>query len=257
MNYSRLYNELVNSARNREKPMVSERHHIVPRSMGGNNGTSNLVDLTPREHFVAHHLLWKIHRTSGMALAFKMMRHTRGMHISAREYERIQSVTKMHLSELGKMAHANGTGIHSLPAEIRSQYSKLSSGGKVVSALKLGMHGWSAEQRKAHSSQVARSRSRERQLADAENLRRINLAKTVEERIAISQSANNTLKNIVQEEWNTTLTSKRLPLNFQPTLQEAKIHGLKFYWGKICTRHPEQNGKRHVSSRACAIYHSK
>ena len=37
-----------------------EKHHIIPRCMGGNNGTNNIVNLTAREHFVAHRLLTKM-----------------------------------------------------------------------------------------------------------------------------------------------------------------------------------------------------
>lgn len=34
-----------------------ERHHIVPRCMGGGNEKDNLIDLYAREHFIAHKLL--------------------------------------------------------------------------------------------------------------------------------------------------------------------------------------------------------
>lgn len=34
-----------------------ERHHIVPRCMGGTNDEDNLIDLFAREHFIAHKLL--------------------------------------------------------------------------------------------------------------------------------------------------------------------------------------------------------
>jgi hypothetical protein len=37
-----------------------ERHHIIPKSFGGSNESSNLVKLTAREHYVAHALLWKM-----------------------------------------------------------------------------------------------------------------------------------------------------------------------------------------------------
>lgn len=36
-----------------------ERHHIVPRALGGANDKSNIVRLTYREHFLAHWLLTK------------------------------------------------------------------------------------------------------------------------------------------------------------------------------------------------------
>lgn len=34
-----------------------ERHHILPKCMGGTNDNSNLIDLFAREHFIAHKLL--------------------------------------------------------------------------------------------------------------------------------------------------------------------------------------------------------
>jgi len=40
-----------------------EKHHIIPRSLGGSNEVSNLVKLTAKEHFICHMLLPKM--TSG------------------------------------------------------------------------------------------------------------------------------------------------------------------------------------------------
>lgn len=34
-----------------------ERHHILPKCLGGTNEDENLVDLYAREHFIAHKLL--------------------------------------------------------------------------------------------------------------------------------------------------------------------------------------------------------
>lgn len=34
-----------------------ERHHIIPRCLGGTNDENNLIDLFAREHFIAHKLL--------------------------------------------------------------------------------------------------------------------------------------------------------------------------------------------------------
>ena len=63
MNYSKQYELLI---KNRvDNPIVNgeytEKHHILPKSMGGSNGKHNIVSLTAREHFVAHKLLYKIH----------------------------------------------------------------------------------------------------------------------------------------------------------------------------------------------------
>jgi len=34
-----------------------ERHHIIPKSLGGSNDENNLVNLTAREHYICHQLL--------------------------------------------------------------------------------------------------------------------------------------------------------------------------------------------------------
>ncbi len=40
--------------------LYSERHHILPKALGGSDKSANLVRLTAREHFVAHLLLARI-----------------------------------------------------------------------------------------------------------------------------------------------------------------------------------------------------
>ena len=66
--YKRIYDNLVNSHKDLKeewKPVGSglERHHILPRHSGGKNIESNYTYLTPREHTIAHFLLWKINGT--------------------------------------------------------------------------------------------------------------------------------------------------------------------------------------------------
>jgi hypothetical protein len=57
--YEKLYNQLIERAKRRKLDCYSEWHHIVPRSLGGVDEKSNLVQLTYREHFLAHWLLTK------------------------------------------------------------------------------------------------------------------------------------------------------------------------------------------------------
>tara|TARA_R110000868_G_scaffold2970_1_gene20090 strand:+ start:633 stop:1214 length:582 start_codon:yes stop_codon:yes gene_type:complete len=62
MNDARIYEALVARAKRRSKPEgYAERHHVLPRSLGGSDHISNLVWLTAREHFVAHMLLARIY----------------------------------------------------------------------------------------------------------------------------------------------------------------------------------------------------
>jgi hypothetical protein len=63
MDYKKHYELLISRARNRQLPGYVERHHIIPRCIGGTNDSDNIVNLTPEEHYVAHQLLVKIYPT--------------------------------------------------------------------------------------------------------------------------------------------------------------------------------------------------
>ena len=74
MDYERIYNQLIHSAKISKREGFVEKHHIVPRSHGGSDSSDNIVTLTVREHFVAHRLLAKIHKNcESMALAVYFM----------------------------------------------------------------------------------------------------------------------------------------------------------------------------------------
>lgn len=61
MHYANIYNILIARAINRNTGGYLEKHHIVPKCMGGTNGVNNIVRLTPEEHYLAHQLLVKIY----------------------------------------------------------------------------------------------------------------------------------------------------------------------------------------------------
>jgi hypothetical protein len=59
--YQTWYQNITDRARGRTLEGYAERHHVIPRSLGGTNDADNLVCLTAREHFVCHWLLTKIY----------------------------------------------------------------------------------------------------------------------------------------------------------------------------------------------------
>lgn len=61
MNYSLHYTKLIERSRLRVLDDYTERHHIVPRCLGGTDDKSNIAVLTAEEHFVAHQLLVKMY----------------------------------------------------------------------------------------------------------------------------------------------------------------------------------------------------
>lgn len=41
--------------------MITHKHHIIPKHMGGSDDSSNLIELTIKEHAEAHRKLWEEH----------------------------------------------------------------------------------------------------------------------------------------------------------------------------------------------------
>jgi hypothetical protein len=64
--YTNIYHKLIEAAQNRtlSEDEYIESHHIVPRSMGGSDDPTNLVNLTYEEHCFCHKLL--VHMTTGV-----------------------------------------------------------------------------------------------------------------------------------------------------------------------------------------------
>jgi hypothetical protein len=93
--YAKIYFLLIERAKTRKVLGYTETHHIIPRSMGGNNKKENLVELTAREHFIAHRLLTKI--TVGVdrqkmiyALWRMCTRDTHTGHLTSRVYNLVR-----------------------------------------------------------------------------------------------------------------------------------------------------------------------
>jgi hypothetical protein len=61
MDYKKIYNQIIEKAQNRVLKSYTERHHIIPKCMGGDLKKDNLVRLTAKEHFICHMLLIRIY----------------------------------------------------------------------------------------------------------------------------------------------------------------------------------------------------
>lgn len=113
MNYLKIYNNLI--SKRQLNPLdkgdldSTERHHILPRSMGGTDLEENLVRLTCREHFIAHLLLAKVYPNSGMVHAaylmacFKRRNTTVKVTSHVYEYLRINHSKRVSENEKGQL----------------------------------------------------------------------------------------------------------------------------------------------------------
>jgi len=97
MNYQKIYNQIIERAKTRQLEGYKEKHHILPRCMGGLD-IDNIVELTAKEHFLCHRLLCEIYPSIDKlkyALFFmaigKKKRKENHYKISGRTYERIKT----------------------------------------------------------------------------------------------------------------------------------------------------------------------
>lgn len=101
--YAKWYEQLILKAKTRGTLVgYKEKHHVVPNCFVKNNNLENLVELTAREHYIAHLLLWKIpmepkwHNKMSMALHVMVngsghQRQDRNYRIPSRIYESSRS----------------------------------------------------------------------------------------------------------------------------------------------------------------------
>lgn len=123
MNYEKNYWDLIKSAKSKRRNKKEghfENHHIEMKSLRPDlkDSSDNQVLLTPREHYLAHYLLWKFNPCKQTAWAFLMMnefnkgrRRTRDL--QSRKYETFRkSVIKdISIRITGSKFYTNGEKI--------------------------------------------------------------------------------------------------------------------------------------------------
>jgi hypothetical protein len=103
MDYKKHYHLLIKRAKSRKLNCYTEKHHIIPKCLGGKNDSSNLVKLTPEEHYLAHLLLIKIYPKSDRLVyaANKMTVSSKNLKRNNKRYgwlkKRYQNVCKKRL----------------------------------------------------------------------------------------------------------------------------------------------------------------
>ena len=84
-----------------------ERHHIVPKCMGGTNDEENLIDLFAREHYEAHKLLALENPDNrGLQIAWLNMSTTKNQYhkrevVTAEEFEQARKACSRAMSGSG------------------------------------------------------------------------------------------------------------------------------------------------------------
>lgn len=119
MNYLAIYTNIINIAKQRKCiEGYFEKHHIIPKCIGGTNSKDNIAILTAKEHYICHKLLCEIYPDNNkLKLAIWMMINgatsksqngNRNYYIGSREYDRLKLEYSKSKKELNLPAWNKG-----------------------------------------------------------------------------------------------------------------------------------------------------
>jgi hypothetical protein len=108
MDYKKHYINLIKTRLNRklESGVYYEKHHIVPKCIGGSDRKENIIKLTAREHYIAHWLLYRMRpHSNGISFAFWKMTFPGSKFLEKRDYtisSRAYAEAKMAMAEANR-----------------------------------------------------------------------------------------------------------------------------------------------------------
>jgi hypothetical protein len=96
------YLKFINSCKTQVINGYFEKHHIVPKCLGGSNDSNNLVKMTARQHFIAHLILSKIFKGNYEIkmnhAVWNMVNRDSGVRTNSRTYEILRTKISKILS---------------------------------------------------------------------------------------------------------------------------------------------------------------
>lgn len=114
MDYKRIYDKIIHYRKNNVYNGYTEKHHIIPRCLGGSNDKDNIVRLSAKEHYICHLLLTKIYKYDKisyykMVHAFCMMSVSSDNQIryNAKKYEKLKIDYSNYMSLLSSKEYNN------------------------------------------------------------------------------------------------------------------------------------------------------
>jgi hypothetical protein len=105
LNLISVYNQIISRAKSLNRTRKNgrfEKHHIIPRCKGGTDDKENLVLLTPKEHYICHHILHKHYSDDKyLFLAYHLMTFSNKQNlqkITAKQYEELRVKNSIYQS---------------------------------------------------------------------------------------------------------------------------------------------------------------
>jgi hypothetical protein len=131
--YNRVYAAFIEDRRGREAGLVAfDRHHVVPRCLGGGNEPSNIIRLGYGDHLFAHVVLARIHGGVLVQSAIRMsgMRKYNGGRRSRGRYDHLRSILREQM-----LGNKRGAGVRHTD-EFKRELSERSKGKRYSAGAK-------------------------------------------------------------------------------------------------------------------------
>jgi hypothetical protein len=132
--YAKWYFDIVKRRQLSPAP-VGEKHHIIPKSIGGTNQKNNIICLTAREHYICHRLLVRI--TTGidrqkMWLALdcftKSIQNRKGFKVNSHVIAESREQSKQYLRSIRKGNATRPAGTYKHSEETKQKQSDSARG---------------------------------------------------------------------------------------------------------------------------------
>jgi len=161
MNYFLIYQRLIAKAKERTCPEgYVEKHHILPRALGGSDDSSNLVVLTSREHFIAHALLAKIH--GGVMWQAIMIMKGGNRYVNGRMFELARKIAPIEREKAIALKRMSDPAFDLYMNKVRSNATKKRKEGYQAKAGKEFKNKFSSDAEYANKISINRRKAQEK-----------------------------------------------------------------------------------------------
>ena len=103
MDWNLLYNKHIEKCRLKPtlEGKIYHKHHIIPRSSGGDDSKSNLIILEYKDHVLAHFILYKSNPTNSNWIAYRLMGGISEDKKQLVEQLKLEAISKRKLGKIG------------------------------------------------------------------------------------------------------------------------------------------------------------
>lgn len=142
MDYEKIYYNLIQKCKRNTYGVdtYTERHHIIPRCLGGGDDETNIVTMNASEHYIAHQLLLKIHKSNHQLACAAMLMSSGLCKRNNKNYKWIKEKWMKNISLTIKNAWAKKRGFvdyYNQCAVVWDEYAKCLSVKKVSDDLRV------------------------------------------------------------------------------------------------------------------------